>query len=105
MVLVAELIGRVVELTRTVSEQRDEIARLKGLKDRLDIKPGKPGGTGEGESARTGVGAAAPWRWRQDGENLTYSPACPALSRRTPADDRLVAAHRDQTMSMFGYLP
>jgi hypothetical protein len=88
--LVAELLGRVAELTRIVGEQRDEIARLKGLKGRPDIRPpSKPSGMVQASHPKPASGP------RRGGGDKT--------AKRVTAEVRILAAPAPPGSRFKGY--
>ena len=87
--LVVALLSKVADLQRTVAAQRDEIARLKGLKGPPSIKPNKPSGmekatTRSSASRRQGKGRGKKPTPRVAVEDRVVGVDIPAGSRFKP---------------------
>src|SRR3984893_11006690 len=90
--LLVELFGKVADLEKIVGEQREEIARLKGLKGRPDIKPSKPSGMDN---------ATEPPKPGKKGLRRFRGKVAP----RVKVEDRLVKAAVPEGSRFKGYEP
>ena len=90
--LVVQLLGQVSALSRVVAEQRDEIARLKGLKGRPDIKPNVPP-SGMEKASRPVTDASMPG----------HRGGGPKTQRRVIHEDRVVKAAVPAGLRFKGY--
>lgn len=91
--LVLELLGEVAALKQTVAEQREEIARLKGLKGPPRLKPGKPSGMEQASAQR--AGSSGPRNRRGRGKKT--------LLRVAAEDPRVVPAEVPAGSRFKGY--
>ena len=87
--LVVRLLGKITELERTVSAQREEIARLKGLKGRPQIKP--PSGMEKASESKLPGGEGK----RRGGGEKT--------SKRAIHEDRIIKAEVPTGSRFKGY--
>jgi len=82
---VGELLEKIAELEQQLREQREEIARLKGLKGRPEIKPSKPSGMEQASSATPSKGK----RRRGRGKSRRVAPVEDRVVRvEVPAGSR-----------------